>query len=150
MNAKLIPFVDAVQNITGAVQDRHRIAAIAIGLACSCNSQLPTSKVEDTELHYRNIVEGQSKIVISQLNEAIVFDSKLALDFARKFWLLRYNAVYNCARVDSVKGDFFASVFGIAKFFPPELVEFADNNNVSISSVYLQACNFIQEQFEIA
>lgn len=147
MNAKLFPFVSVMQSLTNPVQERHRIAAIAIGYACACNSILPSSEVDNAETHYRISIEPFAKRVISVLNEVSVIDTAMALDFARKFWLLRYEAVHKCPRMDAIPGNFFCSVFGVAKFFPPETVAFADANSSSIATVYTHICNVIAENF---
>ncbi|BAW19223.1 hypothetical protein [Ralstonia phage RP31] len=150
MNAKLFPFVNVMQSLSGPVQERHRIAAIAIGYACACNSVLPTSEVDDAETHYRMTVEPFAKRVVSALNEVSVLDTALALDFARGFWLLRYEAVHKCPRMDQVPGDFFCSVFGVPKFFSPEMIEFANKNNQAIGTVYTHICNVIADNFATA
>jgi hypothetical protein len=150
MNAKLFPFVNVMQSLPGAVQERHRIAAIAIGYACACNSVLPSSEVDDADAHYRMTLEQFAKRVISTLNEVSVFDTAMALDFARKFWLLRYEAVHKCPRMDQIPGNFFSSVFGVPKFFAPEMVEFANTHNQAISRVYLHICNVIADNFATA
>lgn len=147
MNAKLFPFVQVMQSLRTSVQERYRIAAVAIGYACACNSILPTSEVADAEEHYRMTVEPFSKRVISTLNEVSVIDTAMALDFARKFWLLRYEAVHKCPRMDAIPGDFFCSVFGVAKFFPPETIEFVNAQSQNIATVYMHTCNVIADNF---
>lgn len=147
MNAKLFPFVKVMQNLPGSVQDRYRIAAIAIGYACACNSILPSSEVANAEEHYRLSIEPFAKRVISGMNEVSVIDTAMALDFARKFWLLRYEAVHKCPRMDMVPGDFFCSVFGVPKFFSPETQEFVNKQSQNIGTVYTYICNVIAENF---
>lgn len=146
MNAKLFPFVKVMQSLTNPVQERHRIAAIAIGYACACNSALPSSEVADAAAHYRVSVESFAKRTISVLNEVSVLDTAMALDLARKFWLLRYEAVHKCPRMDMIPGDFFGSVFGVQKFFAPETVEFVNANATSIATVYTHICNVIADK----
>lgn len=147
MNAKLFPFVKVMQTLPGAVQERHRIAAVAIGYACACNSILPTSEVDDAEAHYRISVEPFAKRVISVLNEVSVIDTPMALDFARKFWLLRYEAIHKCPRMDALPGDFFSSVFGVAKFFSPDTIAFVNAQASHIATVYTHTCNVIADNF---
>ena len=147
MNAKLFPFVKIMQSLTNPVQERHRIAAVAIGYACACNSILPSSEVDNAENHYRINVEPFAKRVISVLNEVSVLDTAMALDFARKFWLLRYEAVHKCPRMDAIPGNFFCSVFGVGKFFSPETVEFCNAQANGIAMVYTHVCNMIAENF---
>src|SRR5690606_17761705 len=122
-------------------------AAVAIGYACACNAPLPTSEVEDADEHYRMNVESFARRIISVLNEVSVVDTAMALDFARKFWLLRYEAVHKCPRMNSIPGNFFCSVFGVPKFFSPETVAFVDANSASIAMVYTHIFNIIEEHF---
>jgi hypothetical protein len=147
MNAKLFPFVKVMQSLTNPVQERHRIAAVAIGYACACSSLLPSTAVENAEAHYRNSVENFSKRVISTLNEVSVIDTAMALDFARKFWLLRYDAVYKSSRMDVMPGDFFCSVFGVSKYFAQDTIDFTDTHAASIGIVYTHIRNVIADHF---
>lgn len=147
MNVKLLPFANIVQRLPGAVQERHRIAAVAIGYACACNSILPTSEVDDAETHYRVTVEPFARRVVSTMNEVSVIDTQMALEFARKFWLMRYEAVHKCPRMDAMPGDFFCSVFGVPKFFDPDTQQFCNTHASAIASVYTHICNVIQDNF---
>jgi hypothetical protein len=150
MNSKLYPFVGVMQNLRGSIQDRHRIAAIAIGYACACNAALPSSEVVNAEEHYRMSVEQFAKRVISTMNEVSIIDTAMALDFARKFWLLRYEAVHKCPRMDMMPNNFFSSVFGVPKFFSPETIEFCNAQSSNIATVYTHICNVIAENFASA
>lgn len=147
MKTQFYPFVGVMQNLTGAVQDRHRSAAIAIGYACACNSQLPSAEVDNAEEHYLVNVESFTKRVVSALNEVSSIDTSMAIEFARKFWLLRYEAVHKCPRMGTVPNDFFASVFGVPKYFSPETVQFANTHAVNIGTVYMHVCNMIADHF---
>lgn len=147
MNLNYQPFVKIIQQLKVQIKDRHRIAAIAIGYACACNSPLPSSEVENAEQHFAVNVAPFTKTVLSGFNEAMVFDTAAALDFARKFWLLRYEAVHKCPRMESMPGDFFCSVFGVPKFFSPQEIAFANEHSRDISSVYTYICNLIKDQF---
>lgn len=148
MKTQFFPFVNVMQNLRGPVQERHRAAAIAIGYACACNSQLPSAEVDNAEEHYRVNVETFAKRVISTLNEVSNIDTTQALEFARKFWLLRYEAVHKCPRMDTVPNDFFASVFGVPKYFSPDTVQFANAQSSNIAAVYAHVCNVIAENFK--
>ena len=147
MKTQFYPFVGVMQKLTGAVNDRQRAAAIAIGYACACNSPLPSAEVDNAEEHYRVNVESFTKRIVSTLNEVSLFDVVMAMEFARKFWMLRYEAVHKCPRMASVPNDFFASVFGVPKYFSPETVQFANANADNIASVYLHVCNTIADNF---
>ncbi len=145
MNTNLFPFIKIMQSLQTPVKDRHRIAAIAIGYACACNSILPSAEVSNAEVHYTNTVDPLARRVISALNEASVIDAPAALEFARKFWMMRYEAVHKCPQMDTIPGDFFCSVFGVAKFFPSETVAFANANSKEIGYVYNYVCTVVKD-----
>lgn len=147
MKSTLYPFANIMQNLRGHVQERHRAAAIAIGYACACNTILPSSEVENAEQHYKDTAEKFAKQIISELNEVTVFDAVMAMEFARKFWLLRYEAVHKCPRLNAVPGDFFASVFGVQQFFSSETVEFVNKQSDNIATVYAHVCHVIKDHY---
>lgn len=147
MDLKYQPFVKILQSLQSPIKDRHRIAAIAIGYACACNSALPSAEVENAQQHYINNVEPFAKRVISAFNEATVLDTASALEFARNFWLMRYDAIHKCPRMETIPGDFFCSVFGVAKYFSEEAVAFANKNSKEISFVYTHVCGVIKDNF---
>lgn len=147
MDLKYQPFVQILQRLQSPIKDKHRIAAIAIGYACACSAGMPSAEVENAELHYVNNVEALAKRIISAFNEATVIDTASALAFSRSFWLLRYDAIHKCPRLESIPGDFFSSVFGVSKYFSADLIDFANKNNEEISFVYTHVCNVIKEHF---
>lgn len=147
MNLNYQPFIQTLQRLQTPVKDRHRIAAIAIGYAIACNSILPSSEVDNVETHYANTINPFAQQVISGFNEATLIDTTAALEFARKFWIMRYEAVHKCPRMETIPGDFFCSVFGVAKFFSAEDITFANTNSKEISFVYNNVCNLIKDLF---
>lgn len=147
MDVKYTQFVTVLQRLDAAIKDRHRIAANAIGYACACNSPLPSAEVECAETYFKINVAPFAQRVISGFNEATVIDTAASLDFARKYWLLRYEAVHKCPRMDCLPGDFFCSVFGVPKFFSPDDVEFCNKFSQQISYVYSQICGMIKDLF---
>lgn len=144
-NQKFQPFVLSIQNMQLAVQLRSKIAAYAIGYAIACNMALPSTEVENAQDYFRVNLEPLSKRVVSVFNEQILLDCNTACDMARNFWLLRYEAVHKCPRMDQIPGDFFSSVFGVSRFFAPRDVEFLNEHASNVNMVYQKACNIVQE-----
>ena len=144
-NQKFHPFVLAMQNMQLAVQQRSKIAAFAIGYASACNMALPSTEVENANDYFRLNLEPAIKRVVSTFNEQVLLDCQTACDMARNFWLLRYEAVHRCPRMDQVDGDFFASVFGVQRFFAPNDIAFLNENAPAINSLYNKACELVKE-----
>lgn len=145
MNLKLMPFMNAMQQLRSDVVTRQKVAAIAIGYASACNCPLPSGEVANASDHYNSAVAATVRRIVSTFNEGVLFDVTLAQDFARSFWLMRYEAVHRCPRMDQIQGNFFCSVFGVAKFFSPENHKFCDENASNINVVYQATCAIIQE-----
>jgi hypothetical protein len=146
MNPKFTPFINAVRELTQPVKDRSKIAAFAIGYAAGCNIDLPSSELTDPSAHYDvNIAQGIGCLV-SEFNECIVVDTVSAMVFARSFWLLRYEAVHRCPRMDQIPGNFFYSVFGVANFFSDADVDFLNTHSKDINTVYHKVCRIIEQK----
>lgn len=148
MNPKYIPFINAVRELPQAVKDRSKIAAFAIGYAAGCNIALPSSELSEPSSHYDvNIAQSIGRLV-SGFNECIVIDTVAAMAFARSFWLLRYEAVHRCPRMDQMPGNFFCSVFGVANFFSQADIDFLNEHAKDINTVYHKVCRFIEQNQE--
>lgn len=148
MNIKLLPFVNALQALKLPVQDRQKVAAIAIGYAAACHAALPSSEVAEAQDYFRTTHAPAIRQVVSYFNEGVVIDTRAAEEFARNFWTMRYEAVHRCPRMDQIPGDFFGSVFGAAKFFSEDTRKFCDANARDIQDVYLVACGRITEMLQ--
>lgn len=150
MNLKLTPFIYTLQSLQMPIQSRQRAAAIAIGYAAACHIPLPTSEVADAEDYFRANAMAAVRSTVSFFNEGVVIDTNLAQEFARNFWLLRYEAVHRCPRMDQLPGDFFGSVFGVARFFAPETQVFCNEHAKAISAIYCTACDLITDTLQKA
>lgn len=145
MKLDLIPFINAMQSLRCDISTRQRIAAVAIGYAAACNSPLPSGEVASAGEHYDANIRPLVRQVVSRFNEGILFDLALAQDFARNFWMMRYDAVHSCPRMDQIPGNFFCSVFGVAKYFSEEQQQFCNQHNQDIAFVYRTCCAIIKD-----
>lgn len=143
---KYHPFVTAFQNLPLAVQARAKCAAYAIGYAAACNMALPSTEVDSHGDYYTANLESGVKTIVSNFNEQILIDCTVALEMARKFWMLRYEAVHRCPRMDQIEGDFFASVFGVERLFAPNDIKFLNENAKNINILYQRACEVVQAE----
>ena len=150
MNVKLIPFVNILQSMQIPIQSRQRAAAIAVGYATACHIPLPTAEVADAEDYFRANAQSTVRTTVAFFNEGVVIDTNLAQEFARNFWLMRYEAVHRCPRMDQIPGDFFGSVFGVARFFAPETQAFCNENAKAINAIYQSACGLITDMVRTA
>lgn len=150
MNLKMLPFVNVLQTLQLPIQSRQRAAAIAIGYAAACHIPLPSSEVADAEDYFRSNSQATVRSVVSLFNEGVVIETNLAQEFARNFWLMRYEAVHRCPRMDQIPGSFFCSVFGVARFFSPKAQAFCDENAKSINAIYQVVCGLVTDMVQEA
>lgn len=148
MNLNLLPFMNTMQLLRTDVVTRQKIAAVAIGYASACNCALPSGEVQSASDYYNSNVANTVRRVVSYFNEGVLFDVSMAQEFARNFWLMRYEAVHRCPRMDQIQGNFFCSVFGVAKFFSDENRQFCDQNATDINFVYQSACAIVNQMIK--
>lgn len=74
--------------------DQGKIVAMAIALAVSSRAILPSNEVDDVATYFTNTVAPYACEAMSEIGEGVVYPSKLALDYVRQFWTLRYNSAH--------------------------------------------------------
>ncbi len=145
MNQNYIPYIETVQALSQPMAVRTRVVAAAIAYAAGCHMALPSAPAASAADYYTQNVERNVKVIISRFNEQMLLDCPLAIDYARKFWLYRYEAVHQCPRMNQVPGDFFYSVFGVAEHFSAADVAFLNENAADIHRVYTAVCRLLDE-----
>lgn len=125
---------------------RPQILAAAVALAVVNQAALPTAAVNNPSLHFAEQVLTPAGVEISNLNESLIFDCRSACDYARMFWMVRYNAAHPVAR--AAYGDtfsFFDNLSGVAFAVPPAAKEFLDVNKSQILALAADVQNLLCE-----
>jgi len=76
-------------------QQRNIAVAVAIGIHIGQALQLPTSKVDDIQIHHATVNDQYVTSVISWINEAFPVDFRLARELSFKFYKFRYDMAYD-------------------------------------------------------
>lgn len=140
MKQEFTNYFQIASSINEPYQVRKKIISLAVGYACACSIDIPSGKVLNMDEHF--IVNASSSIRrwVGYFNEVMPMDVTEACEVARKFWIMRYSAVYNCPNLDIVEGNFFASLFGAPNHFDEGTIAILNEFNKEIASTYRAAC----------
>jgi hypothetical protein len=102
MNTSSSMFLNTVIHRTiKAPGDQGRIVAMAVALAVAATAPLPSTPVDDASEYFLQQVNQQAIELISELNESVIFASKLALEFTQQFWKQRYYSAHPKCMIES-------------------------------------------------
>jgi hypothetical protein len=103
--------------ITDATQ-RSRIIAAAVATAVAGQASLPTAPVDTPAIYFAGTVMQAAAKAVSSVNEKIIFDCKLAVEWARVLWLVRYGAAHPVAKpIFGTSHSFFESTMGVPRWW---------------------------------
>jgi hypothetical protein len=149
MNPKYLSFNSLADSQIQDQNLRGQIIAAAIGLALATVSPLPSSEVDSPASHFNLQVMMQASQVVSQFNENLVFDPKLALEYGREFWLVRYTALYpNSRPIYATEGNFFEVAFGASAHIAPDRCKFLCEQKIAVLTLTSAAINIIRDYQE--
>lgn len=115
---------------------RPEILANAVGLAAAIKVSLPSAPVESPGIYYINTNLIQVRDLISDVNESIVFDIKLAEETSRAIWMARYNACHIPTIIpNGTVYDFFCTIFGMGKHIAEADYVYLTANKEAIISI---------------
>ena len=97
-------------SMSGKAQSLH--SSIAIAKALSNSLPVPSSEVDNIEMHYRSTHLLSVQKQLSDLNELIVVDTATILLYTQRFYQLRYqqvvpNKTICCLKSETAVQDFF-------------------------------------------
>lgn len=94
MNPKYFGLNEKIGQLIKVPADQGRIVAIAVAFSAITHARLPTSPVDNPQSFYAEQVLPSLMESLSDINENIVFASRMALDYGLIFWKLRYYAAF--------------------------------------------------------
>lgn len=114
-----------------------RIIAAGVAFFAAHTSSIPTTAVVGTDMYYNDQIAAGVRSAISAVNEAVVFDVPLAVEYARNFWSQRYNAAHNSCIYTGVNTDldFFCTSTGVGFLFAAEDIKFLNENKKAVLAV---------------
>lgn len=108
--SKLTSIVSDSPNI--ALIDASEVTTLAIALWVSRNAPAAQTVVDNPSDYYVASVVTMVRGMLSEINEAVIFDIKKAVEVTRALWLVRYNSMA-LTKVPFCKDNFFLNLFGI-------------------------------------
>lgn len=99
-------------------KSRSAQSSLALAKALTFCAALPSSPVDDTVAFYRTHVQFDIECKLNGMNELLVLDVKVVLDYCLKFWQLRYQSAHPTCHVFSFnKESGVEDFFGISRVF---------------------------------
>lgn len=121
------------------VQDsvlRSKVIAAALATAIARTMSLPSAEVEHAGTYFSEQVMPMAMRTISEFNESMVFDARLAFDYTRQLWKLRYASAYNVVPAPPAgNGDFINSFTGANVCIAPNFRCFLEENALTVASL---------------
>lgn len=140
MKTKFIAFHGQADRLITDPTKRSEILAAAIARAIANVQPLPSSAVDSAVNYFNTQVLPNVRNAVSDWNESMVFNTKSALDFARSFWMIRYNAAHPNARplYDSPY-DFFCTTMGVNGYISEVQYNFLNEQKETILALSTSA-----------
>lgn len=133
--------------VTDSNERRHVLAAVVSQKLSEC-APMPTSDVEDVENYYLMQVKSSVLEKMSALNEKLNFDVKIAQDYTRKYWMLRYNTLYPISVVKrkyNSQYGYFDTIMGVGMFIDTTHHEFVNQYKTVIIDLLVDLCNILED-----
>jgi len=145
MQTKFISFHDQANRLITDVLARSNILAAAIGRAVANVQPLPSSPVESASGYFNTHALPQLRTIVSEWNENMTVNTAICTEYARIFWLLRYNAAHpNSRPLYDSPYDFFCTTMGVKSYVSDEQYAFLNTHKETIlalsSSVSRMLC----------
>ncbi len=120
-------YINYSERVNALVTDagmRSKFVALSVAFAAAAVCDLPSSPVENPTMHYSNTAQSRVRAILSDFNENVVFDVGSAIDYARQFWMLRYNAAHPFGiPLSTAEDGFFQSIVGAHFYMSPDLLK---------------------------
>jgi hypothetical protein len=146
MMPKYAAFNAAADRVIADQLLKTRIIAAAVAMAVAGQADMPSAAVDNPSMHFNSVVLSAATRELSELNENLIFDAKLAIEYARTLWMVRYNAAHPPARpVYTTNCTTFEAVAGVGFCVSQDVYEFCNANKVAILTLSALACELLCE-----
>lgn len=119
------------------MRPRSVLASIATAKAIAARLMVPSSPVEDITNYYDISFQIEVTALVSRINEVFITDVDTVLDYARRFYFVRYFCVNPkgnvfCVNPETVVQDF----FGLTIAVDARAIEAMKQNPVELTKIY--------------
>lgn len=128
---------DFVTYLSNGVRPRSKLTSLAVAKFLASRLLVPVGEVDELASYYSMSCSMQVKADLSKLNEVVPLDTDTILDYAERFFVVRYYAVNPkpqicCLNTDTVLQDF----FGISYSVDQTTLDEIKTNPVELTKVY--------------
>lgn len=148
MNLKYNELNRLAPTLTLDIGVRAKVIACGVALALAYKLPLPTGPVVDPDNFFNMQVSSLMSDPFSEINEAVVFDLKTAVEYCRVFWLLRNAAAHGGTQFPFAENSpygFFDTVMGAGVYVGDLMHSFVNEQKVGIYRVRNLVWNLMGE-----
>lgn len=151
MNTTYLAFGQRADTLIANPLDKQRVLAHAFGLAAAHTLDVPSSPVVNPESHFTVNLAAQAQRDLSCLGEQVIFDCRLACEFARAVWMLRYTNVHP-PRMSTLPRQygFFDTIQGVGFFIAEDTHKFVNEHKDAILALAGDAADCLNQSREAA
>lgn len=138
MNLKFNELNRLAQALPCDIGVRSKVIACGVALALAYKLPLPTGAVVDPDNFFNMQVSPLMNDPFSEMNEAVVFDLKTAIEYCRVFWLLRNAAAYGAGQFtfgENSPYGFFDTILGAGLYVGDTMHTFVNEQKAGIYQV---------------
>lgn len=146
MKTDYLKFLGAVTNSRLSGPDRSFAIAAAVAASVADFTAVPASKVDSPSSEYARSAALLVREAVGCFNEVVPFDIRLALDLARKFWMLRYETIHVRRTHDVTPGDYFCGYFSVDRNFSGDEIECLNRLASEIGLLEISIRDCLQKQ----
>ena len=93
MNYNFTSFSSEVSRLVSDPQDIRKVTTAVCAQYVAEQLPMPPGAVESVENFYTMNVQGRVMELLNPLNEQLTIDAKLALEYIRTYWMIRYTVM---------------------------------------------------------
>ena len=133
MSPDCFNFSAELNRVAGDSLTRGKIVTMTIAIAIANTVQLPTSQVNNPIEYWNGQLYNIVRNTLHDVGEQVIFNSPLAMELARMFWLLRYRAAHQSQLILACANlSFFENLFGVGSYISDENKQFIEDNKAAI------------------
>ncbi len=131
-----------------AYGDRTRslLTSLAIAKTLSNTASLPSTPVEEIESFYKANVLIPLRTKLSALNELVVVDCETILDYAQRFYKVRYHCAFPSRKVYCINSDTAVEDFmGLTLVMDSKAIEALRSNPIELTKLHNSLTDLFEE-----
>ena len=126
-----------VEWLSRGLRPRSLYASIAIAKAIADSLIIPSSEMGDVDIAYNSLCSIDAKSKLSPINEAVVLEVDVILEYIKRFWKVRYYTMFPKFPINGFnKETGLLSLFGLDYAIDIESVKAITDNFIEVAKIY--------------